>query len=58
MADERRPDAAQGTEPRKKQPYSTPQITWVEVLQDRPHLMAGCAQHISQDEACNANPSS
>jgi hypothetical protein len=58
MADERRPDTAPAAEPRTKLPYSPPEITWVEVLQDRPHLMAACAQHVTQDDACNANPTS
>ena len=58
MADEREPDAAPGTEGRAKLPYSPPEITWQEVLADRPHLMAACAQHVGQDDACNANPTS
>ena len=58
MPDEPKFDAAPAAEPAKRLPYSPPEITWVEVLQDRPHLMAGCAQHVNQDEACNANPTS
>jgi hypothetical protein len=58
MADEREPDAAPGAERRARLPYSPPEITWLEVLADRPHLMAACAQHVGQDDACNANPTS
>jgi hypothetical protein len=58
MADEKELDATPGAEPATKLPYSPPEITWVEVLQDRPHLMAACAQHVTQDDACNANPTS
>jgi hypothetical protein len=59
MADEREPDAPPpGAERRVKLPYSPPEITWQEVLGDRPHLMAACAQRVTQDDACNANPAS
>jgi hypothetical protein len=59
MADEREPDAAPpSTERPAKLPYSPPEITWQEVLGDRPHLMAACAQRPGQDDSCNANPSS
>jgi hypothetical protein len=58
MADEREPDATPGSGGRPKLPYSPPEITWQEVLGDRPHLMAACAQRPAQDDACNAAPSS
>jgi hypothetical protein len=56
MADERESDAPPGSERPAKLPYSRPEITWQEVLADRPHLMGSCAQHAGQDDACNANP--
>jgi hypothetical protein len=59
MADEREPsDAAPASERPAKLPYSPPEITWQEVMTDRPHLMSSCAQHVGQDDACNANPTS
>jgi hypothetical protein len=36
-------------------PYSPPEI-WEEPLEDRPHLLAACAQREGQDEVCNASP--
>ena len=45
MADERETDAPPpGAEGRAKLPYSPPEITWQEPLEDRPHLIAACAQ--------------
>ena len=38
------------------EPLTHPQA--FEVMADRPHLMSSCAQHIGQDDACNAAPSS
>ncbi len=59
MADEREPDAPpSGAAGRVKLPYAPPEITWQEPLEDRPHLMASCAQHALQDDSCNANPTS
>lgn len=58
MADERERDPAPATEVPAKLPYAPPEITWQEVLADRPHLMSSCAQHAGQDDPCNASPTS
>ena len=60
MADEREPSDAAPPASQKpaKLPYASPEITWQEALADRPHLMSSCAQHVDQDDICNANPTS
>ena len=47
---------AAGTPGRK--PYEKPAVAWEEALEDRPNLMAACAQHPGESDACNAEPTS
>ena len=59
MADEVDHDGPSTTEqPPARLPYSPPTITWEEPLEDRPHLVAACAQRPGGDDACLAAPSS
>lgn len=44
--------------PPTRRPYAPPAISWEEPLEDRPHLVAACAQRSGQDDTCNAAPAS
>jgi hypothetical protein len=41
-----------------RRPYASPDIAWEEPLEDRPHLIAACAQRPGEDDPCNASPTS
>jgi hypothetical protein len=41
-----------------REPYARPTIAWEEPLEDRPNLIAACAQRPLEDAACDANPNS
>lgn len=59
MADEVENDVPAGdAPPAARRPYAPPRITWEEPLEDRPHLVAACAQRPGGDGACNDVPSS
>lgn len=36
--------------------YEKPAVAWEESLEERPNLIAACAQRPAQDDACNAEP--
>jgi hypothetical protein len=58
MADEADPGGSRsGTAPGRRT-YSPPDIAWEEALEDRPHLVAACAQRPGQDDVCDASPTS
>jgi hypothetical protein len=59
MSDEvENPGLTNDTPAPPRRPYSPPAITWEEPLEDRPHLVAACAQRPGQDDTCNAAPRS
>ena len=39
-----------------REPYVKPTIAWEEPLEDRPNLIAACAQRPAEDSACDASP--
>lgn len=39
-----------------REPYAKPTISWEEPLEDRPNLIAACAQRPGESDACNASP--
>lgn len=39
-----------------REPYVKPTISWEEPLEDRPNLIAACAQRNGEDVACDAAP--
>jgi len=42
----------------ERQPYAKPGISWEEPLEDRPSLIAACAQRPGEDASCDSNPQS
>ena len=55
--------AEEGTDPKggsplapSREPYVKPTIAWEEPLEDRPNLIAACAQRPAEDSACDASP--
>ena len=56
--------AEEGTTPKRvppagtpsRAPYEAPAIAWEEPLEDRPNLIAACAQRPGEDSACDASP--
>ncbi len=59
MSDEVEKNGPKGEPPPPaRKPYAPPAITWEEPLEDRPHLVAACAQRPGQDDTCNAAPAS
>ena len=39
-----------------REPYVKPGVTWEEALEDRPNLIAACAQRPGEDAACDTTP--
>jgi hypothetical protein len=58
MADEGDRSGSAGAMTPARRPYSPPDIAWEERLEDRPHLLAACAQRPGEDDVCNASPAS
>jgi hypothetical protein len=58
MADAGDPNGSGSNAPPARRPYSPPDIAWEEPLEDRPHLIAACAQKPGEDDVCNASPAS
>ena len=55
--------AEQGTDPKgalpaaqSREAYIKPTIAWEEPLEDRPNLMAACAQHPLEQGPCDSSP--
>ncbi len=49
MSDEPQPKADQDA----REAYEKPGIEWVDALESRPHLMAGCAQKPGSGDPCD-----
>jgi hypothetical protein len=58
MADEADPGGSASGMATGRRPYCTPDIAWEEPLEDRPHLVAACAQRPGQDDVCDGSPTS
>jgi len=58
MSEDKDPVRPKDGAPPARRPYSPPTITWDERLEDRPHLMASCAQKPAGGDDCNASPTS
>lgn len=56
MADEGDPTGSGSTAAPARRPYSPPDIAWEEPLEDRPNLIAACAQKPGEDAACDSSP--
>jgi hypothetical protein len=51
-----RKQAVTETSPPPRASYEKPAVAWEESLEERPNLIAACAQRPAQDDACNAEP--
>jgi hypothetical protein len=56
MADPKETGAASAAPASGRRPYEPPAVAWEERLEDRPNLIAACAQRPGQDDACNSEP--
>ncbi len=56
MAEPTNPKSAPLTEDTRREPYVKPGIAWEEALEDRPNLIAACAQKPAESDECNASP--
>jgi hypothetical protein len=56
MADDRDDNASGNAAVPARRPYTPPDIAWEEPLEDRPHLVAACAQLPSEGEPCASSP--
>ena len=56
MADESGPNGSGSAAAPSREPYVKPTIAWEEPLEDRPNLIAACAQKPAEDSACDASP--
>ena len=54
MADPKEPASPKASADR--QPYEKPAVAWEEKLEDRPNLIAACAQRPAGGDECDANP--
>jgi hypothetical protein len=52
------PEGPSTVGPDPRQPYEKPAVTWDEPLEDRPNLIAACAQRPGMSDECNASPTS
>lgn len=56
MADEGGAKGAGEAAAAGREPYIKPTIAWEEPLEDRPNLIAACAQHPGEGDDCNSSP--